>query len=190
MDRRQFLVRSAVVAGALPAWARAAGAAPPDRRLAELQKTIDGTVVGPSSALYPHARLVENTRFDSIRPRAVVFAESASDVAKTLHWAQKHGLHVVPRAGGHSYGGYSTTTGVILDVSRMSSVTVAASKKTGTVGAGAQLVDVYAALAAKGTTIPARSCPTVGAAGRVLGGGVGFASRKLGLTCDAPQRVK
>jgi len=190
MDRREFLLRggAALAAGALPAWARAAGAAP-DRRLAELQRGIDGTVVGPASAAYARARLSENTRFDGIRPRAVVFAESAGDVAKTLHWARKYGFHLVPRAGGHSYGGYSTTTGVVLDVSRMSAVTVGAGKRTAAIGAGAQLVDVYARLAAQGVTIPAGSCPTVGLAGLALGGGVGFASRKLGLTCDNVERV-
>ena len=52
------------------------------------------------------------------------------------------------------------------------------------IGAGAQLIDVYSELAAHGVTIPAGSCATVGVAGLALGGGVGFASRKLGLTCD------
>ena len=35
-----------------------------------------------------------------------------------------------------------------------------------------------------GATIPAGSCPTVGVGGLALGGGVGFASRKLGTTAD------
>jgi FAD/FMN-containing dehydrogenase len=53
-----------------------------------------------------------------------------------------------------------------------------------TVGAGARLIDVYAALWGHRLTIPAGSCPTVGIGGSTLGGGVGFASRKLGLTLD------
>jgi FAD/FMN-containing dehydrogenase len=53
-----------------------------------------------------------------------------------------------------------------------------------TIGAGARLIDVYGGLAPLGLTIPAGSCPTVGIAGLALGGGVGYAGRKLGLTCD------
>src|SRR3954469_80316 len=188
MDRREFLERSGRVAlaagvvGSLPALARIAAAAPPDRRLRELARSIHGTVVAPGSAAYDQARLLASTRFDAVHPHAIVYCTSALDVAKTLRWARKYSIHVVPRSGGHSYGGYSTTSGVVIDVSRMSAVSVRG--QTAVVGAGAQLIDVYSRLAAQGVTIPAGSCPTVGVAGLALGGGHGFASRKPGLTCD------
>jgi FAD/FMN-containing dehydrogenase len=73
---------------------------------------------------------------------------------------------------------------VVVDVSRISAIRVAADGKTAVVGAGAQLIDVYSELFAHGVTIPAGSCATVGVAGLTLGGGVGFTSRALGLTCD------
>ena len=101
----------------------------------------------------------------------------------TIRWARRHRVHLVPRSGGHSYGGYSTTSGVVLDVSRLSQVCVSGGRAV--VGAGALLVDVYAALAAHGRMIPAGTCPSVGIAGLTLGGGHGYASRKLGLACDA-----
>ena len=53
--------------------------------------------------------------------------------------------------------------GVVLDVGRLNQVT--ASAGTAVVGAGARLIDVYGGLAGHGVTIPAGSCPTVGAAG-------------------------
>jgi FAD/FMN-containing dehydrogenase len=43
---------------------------------------------------------------------------------------------------------------------------------------------VYSALAARGVTIPAGSCPSVGIAGHALGGGMGLAARQFGLTAD------
>jgi hypothetical protein len=43
---------------------------------------------------------------------------------------------------------------------------------------------VYAALAARGMAIPAGSCPSVGIAGHALGGGMGLAGRRFGLTAD------
>ena len=124
-----------------------------------------------------------DSRFDGTHPRAIVYCESAADVEKTVRSAQKHAIHVVARCGGHSYAGYSTTsTGVVVDVSRMHDVHLR--DGLATVGAGARLIDIYAPLAAHHRTIPAGSCPTVGIAGHALGGGVGFAGRKFGLTCD------
>jgi FAD/FMN-containing dehydrogenase len=58
------------------------------------------------------------------------------------------------------------------------------SQGTATIGAGAQLIDVYAGLAARGATLPAGSCPSVGIAGVTLGGGMGLAGRAFGLTAD------
>jgi hypothetical protein len=151
----------------------------------ELAREIRGSVVLPSSgAAYQQGKVSYNSRFDGAHPKAIVYAASAGDVQKTVRWAHKHGIRIVPRSGGHSYGGYSSTSaGVVLDVSRMKGVHV--SGGTATVGAGAHLIDVYAGLGPHGVTIPAGSCPTVGIAGLALGGGAGFAGRKLGLTTDS-----
>jgi hypothetical protein len=94
------------------------------------------------------------------------------------------------RSGGHSYGGYSTGTGLVVDVSRLDGVAVDAPGKTATVGAGARLIDVYNRLWQRRVTIPAGSCPSVGIAGLALGGGVGFASRAFGTTSDNLLRVR
>jgi hypothetical protein len=88
------------------------------------------------------------------------------------------------RSGGHSFAGYSTTSGLVLDVTRMNTVQVDAQAGTATIGAGARLIDVYAALAEHNLALPAGSCPSVGIAGLALGGGVGVLGRKFGLTCD------
>lgn len=77
-----------------------------------------------TSSGYERARLLYSPRFDSIRPQAVVLCETVADVAHTIRWARRHRIHLVPRSGGHSYGGYSTTTGVVLDVSRLNRVRV------------------------------------------------------------------
>ncbi len=89
------------------------------------------------------------------------------------------------RSGGHSYAGYSTLKdGLVLDLRKLSGISV--NRRTGiaTIGAGAQLLNVYAALANAGGTIPAGSCPSVGIGGHALGGGMGLAGRAFGLTLD------
>jgi hypothetical protein len=185
LTRRELLERggrAALGLTALPAIADAL-AAPPSGIFLELDRTLQGDVVVPSDAAYTHARVLYNTRFDGVHPRAVAFCESRQDVERTVRWARKHAVRIVPRSGGHSYGGYSTTSGVVVDVSRLNKVSLDARKRAA-VGAGTRLIDVYNKLWQSRLTVPAGTCPTVGIAGLALGGGIGFAARKFGLTCD------
>jgi hypothetical protein len=181
MNRRRLL-RTAAGAAAAPWWVARRRA---DPRLVELDRLLAGQVVYPGHGPYATAKQQYDPRFDGVRPLAVAFCVSARDVQRALAWAKRHRVLVAARSGGHSYAGYSNGNGrLVIDTSRLACVTVDAGSHTATVGAGARLIDVYAKLAARGLTIPAGSCPTVGIAGLALGGGVGYASRALGLTSD------
>src|SRR5207237_7246995 len=117
---------------------------------------------------------------DGVRPLAVVRCESVEDVRQTVLWARRQRVPIVARSGGHSYAGYSTTTGVVADLTPLNGIRLHPASGTAAMGAGCRLIDVYAALAARGVTIPAGSCPTVGSGGPAQGGGLGLASRRLG----------
>jgi FAD/FMN-containing dehydrogenase len=148
-----------------------------------LRLAIQGAVVLPSDTDYERARLLYNTRFDASRPVAIARCASAADVRECVLFARRHGLPLAVRSGGHSYEGWSSGPGLVIDLRRMSAVEVR--EGSALIGAGAQLIDVYAALAAKGVGIPAGSCPTVGISGLTLGGGLGVVTRAWGMTCDA-----
>ncbi|MGW6267978.1 FAD-binding oxidoreductase [Streptomyces sp. NPDC055060] len=160
----------------------AAASAPAN--LTALARDLDGTLVKPGEAKWAAARQLYNTRYDSLKPTAVAYVASPDDIRTTLAYARAHRVPVSIRNGGHSYGGWSSGTGrLVVDVSKLNKTR--ASGATATVGAGAKLIDVYRTLAAKGVTIPAGSCPTVGISGLTLGGGHGVVSRAYGLTCDS-----
>ncbi|MDH6628394.1 FAD/FMN-containing dehydrogenase [Streptomyces sp. LBL] len=151
---------------------------------AALARDLDGLLVRPGDADWPAARQLYNTRFDALKPAAVAYVANTDDIRTTLSYARAHSLHVAIRNGGHSYAGWSSGNNrLIIDVSKLNRVR--ASGTSAVVGAGAKLIDVYRALAAKGVTIPAGSCPTVGVSGLTLGGGHGVVSRAYGLTCDS-----
>ncbi len=76
------------------------------------------------------------------------------------------------------------------DVRRLSAIALAPDHRSVTVGAGVLAIDLITALAAHGLTVPTGSCPTVGISGLALGGGVGFAARAFGATCDNIQAVR
>jgi FAD/FMN-containing dehydrogenase len=184
MDRRTFVLGSLsfVLAGDAVAGARMRAA---DPRLRELARVVDGAVIGRTSPGYVRAHASFNERFDGVKPLAVLRAASAADVRRAILWARRHGIRIRARSGGHSYAGYSTVEdGLVLDLSAVDGIAVHKQIQSATIGAGALLIDVYARLAKAGGTIPAGSCPTVGVGGLALGGGIGFASRKLGTTAD------
>ena len=144
---------------------------------------LKGRLSMPGSPTYPVDLQLYDPVYDSIMPAGIAYCASASDVARSLAFGREHGLPLTARSGGHSYAGYSTTTGLVIDVSLMSQVVVTGN--VATIGAGAQLIDVYSGLAPQGVSIPAGSCPSVGVTGLALGGGIGVMGRLRGLTCDS-----
>ncbi|MER7673281.1 FAD-binding oxidoreductase [Kitasatospora sp. NPDC096128] len=149
---------------------------------AALAKDLGGTVIGPQDGRYQDASRLYQPQFDGLRPAGIVYPATAQDVSTCLAFARRHAVPVAVRSGGHSYAGWSSGSGMVLDVGSMAAV--GGSGGAATVGAGARLIDVYAGLAADGVTVPAGSCPSVGVAGLALGGGIGVTCRAYGLTCD------
>jgi FAD/FMN-containing dehydrogenase len=190
MSRREVLQAAGMGAAAalLSSWSAADASAtrplPAAPDWARLRSRLAGSLILPGEPGYEAARRSYNPLFDGRRPAAVVRCARPQDVQHCVQAAAASRLAIAARGGGHSYGGYSTPDhGLVVDLSGMAGVEVRPDG-TAEVGAGARLIDVYAALARAGRCLPAGSCPTVGIAGLTLGGGIGVLARKLGLTCD------
>ena len=152
--------------------------------LGRLEQRIEGKVLRPGSAAYKRAARLYDPRYDGMaHPIAVAQVQSAEDVAACVRWATEASTPLHVRAGGHSYGGWSSGPGLVVDLRGLDDVQVSGS--TATIGGGALLAPVYGGVAAHGMALAAGSCPTVGLSGLTLGGGVGVLSRAYGLTCDA-----
>ena len=147
-----------------------------------LARSLRGSLVRPGDPGYDAARVLYNTRFDSVLPQGVARCSSASDVRACVMFASQTGVPLAVRSGGHSYGGWSTGNGLVLDTGPMRSVQATGNRMI--VGAGARLIELYETLAAAQVGIGGGSCPTVGIAGLALGGGIGVLSRLWGLTSD------
>jgi FAD/FMN-containing dehydrogenase len=151
---------------------------------AALSRQLRGRLLRPGDAGYATAGLPYNRRYAGIRPGGVAMCADAADAATALLWARRNNVPFAARSGGHSYGGYCASRGLVISLARMNSVRVDGDAMTITVGAGARNRDLYAGLARTGVAAPSGRCPTVGISGLLLGGGFGFSSRHLGLTCD------
>jgi hypothetical protein len=126
-----------------------------------------------------------NQRFAATRPAAVLSAAHAGDIARAVEWARAESVPLRVRGGGHSYAGYSTSTGLVLDLRKLSGVRFDPDSGRVTVGGGTPMKALYAALRPHGVTFPLGNSDTVGIGGLTLGGGVTTISRAYGLTCDA-----
>jgi len=161
---------------------------PPD--WAALARGLSGSLLRPGQGGYDGARQLFDPRHDAIRPAAVAVVRTPADVAECVRFAARYRVPVTARSGGHSYAGWSTGPGLVVNLSRLSTVDISGAAGAGVsggaavVGAGTKLIDVYARLAARGLGVPGGSCPTVGISGLTLGGGIGVVARAFGLTCD------
>jgi hypothetical protein len=149
-----------------------------------LASSLQGTLVQPSSPSYGVDRLLYNSKFVDLHPRAIAYCQSAEDVARSIAFATAHDVPFAARSGGHSYAAYSNSSGLVIDVSRLAAIAVDTSANIARVGAGAALIDVYNTIGSHDRLLPGGSCPTVGIAGLALGGGIGVFARRYGMTCD------
>ena len=185
MKRRDFVLGSL----ATP-WLAACASHNGSAKWSGLQSRLDGGLLLPEDAAFENNRKLFNTRFDHIRPSAVACCRTTRDVVACVDFSRRSNIPIHLRSGGHSYAGWSTGPGLVIDVSHMNQVSVDARTKIATIGAGAKLIDVYDGLAAHGRALPGGSCPTVGIAGLTLGGGISMLGRAYGLTCDNLRQVE
>jgi FAD/FMN-containing dehydrogenase len=188
ISRQTFLrgAAGALAAGTVFGSARAA-AEPVASGWDALSSSIGGQLILPDNAQFGSAKQVFNTIFNANAPAAVVTPTSAADVQKAMSFATSHNLKVAPRSGGHSYIGASTANGaLVFDLRQLpGGITYDAASGRVTAPPATHLWDLHQTLAGSGRGIPTGICPTVGAAGHALGGGLGAQSRHAGLLSDA-----
>ena len=104
--------------------------------LLDLRGRIAGDVVLPGDPTWDTARQAWNLAVDQ-RPVAVVYPESADDVAATVGLAAEHGFRIAFNAGGHNAGPIDwTEPTVLLKTERMTGIQIDAEARRARVEAG------------------------------------------------------
>lgn len=151
--------------------------------LVSLLERMTGHVVVPGMAAYDADRMLSNPVFDYY-PVAIAFCESDTDVALVLRFVQARQMAFEVRSGGHCTAGFSSGTGMLLDVSGLNSCTVDSVAQTATAQCGCNFLKLYTTLLPYGLHVPAGECEEVCVGGFVQGGGYGFTSVTYGMNCD------
>jgi FAD/FMN-containing dehydrogenase len=193
MKRRDFLQASSVFSANLIVGssllsirnAEATTSLPIAALKAELDPKKDLVLISGSGAPNKFDYNASYSKRKQVTPQVRVVASSAQAVGQTICWATGNGVRFAVRSGGHSYEGFSQNADLVIDVRGMAAIQLAADRKSVSIGAGASLGAVYAALEPSHLAIPAGSCFPVGVAGHSLGGGFGLLGRPFGLACDS-----
>ena len=145
---------------------------------------LTGHVIRPNDADYDQARSIYNGMIDK-HPAYIVQCRSNQDVVNAVHFAREQGLEVSIRSGGHNGAGLAMVNdGLVIDLSDMKGVLVDPESMTARVEPGNMLKEIDAITHEYGLTLPSGIFGTTGIGGITLGGGLGYLSRKCGLTID------
>ena len=146
-----------------------------------LRVALTGDVIAEGEAEWDGARQAWNLTADQ-RPPLVVLAESTQDIATTVRFAAANGLRVAPQSTGHGASSMGELAGtILLKTSRLRDVVVDPAARIATVEAGALWSDVVAPAAEHGLVGLHGMSGSVGVAGYVLGGGIGWLTRRHGF---------
>jgi FAD/FMN-containing dehydrogenase len=152
--------------------------------IANFKASLRGNLLEPNDPGYEPARHVYNRMIDR-RPRLIARCADVADVVAAVKFGRDEKLLVAIRGGGHNACGLGVCDdGLVIDLSPMNYVHVDPKKKTVLVGGGALWRDVDHATHLFGLAVPSGIISTTGVAGLTLGGGLGYLTRRYGLTID------
>ena len=149
-----------------------------------LATALRGELIMPGDPGYDEARAVYNAMIDK-RPAAIARCRDVADVITCVRFGREHDIAIAVRGGGHNAAGLGVSDdALVIDFSQLRSTTVNPEDHTVRADAGCTWADVDHATVKFGMATPSGFLGSTGVAGLTLGGGIGYLSRRFGLTVD------
>src|SRR3954447_21019232 len=162
----------------------ATGAATIAEVVEKLTPLVLGDIITADDPEYDAVRAVYNAMIDR-RPAVIVRCRDAADVVACVKIGTEVGMEIAVRGGGHNAGGLGVwDDALVIDLGAMRSVTVDPAAGTVRVDGGCTWGDVDHATVGFGLATPSGFIASTGVAGLTLGGGVGYLTRRYGMTVD------
>ncbi len=145
---------------------------------------LRGQLIQPDDIHYDEARRVYNAMIDKY-PALIVRCADVADVISCVNFGRDNHLTIAVRGGSHNGPGFGTCDdGLVIDLSHLRGVRVDPVNRTVRVEGGCVWGDVDQATHPFGLAVPSGVIASTGVGGLTLGGGMGYLSRKFGLTID------
>ncbi len=153
-------------------------------KVEELRNSLRGELILEGDVNYEDSRKIYNAMI-SKKPAMIAKCVDVADVVTAVNFGRENNILTAVRGGGHNGGGLGLCDeGLVIDLSLLKNVRVDTSNNTVRVGGGNLWGEVDHATHVYGLVVPAGVISTTGVGGLTLGGGVGYLSRKFGLTID------
>jgi len=150
-----------------------------------LRSRVAGRVVVPSDADYDEIKTVFVDPRES-RPAAIVRVQDAKDAASVVTFAAETGAELAIRSGGHSGAGHSTVDGgIVIDLRDMKGIDIDVGSRTAWAEAGLTAGEYTSTAHEHGLATGFGDTGSVGLGGITTGGGIGYLTRKHGMTIDS-----
>jgi FAD/FMN-containing dehydrogenase len=147
-------------------------------------------LIPPADGRYDGARRIWNASVDR-RPALIARCATERDVALAIAVARERDLPLAVRSGGHSIPGLSVCDGgIVVDLAPMRYARVTPGDRRMVAGGGALLEDLARAGQDFGLAVPAGHISHTGIGGITTGGGIGWLSRRFGLTIDSLESAR
>ena len=162
----------------------------PEAPLGMLEARLAGDVVLPADERFASARLPWNLSVEQ-RPVGIAYPETADDMQAIVRFAAEHGLRVAFNGGGHNAGPITWDDAALLvKTERMRGIAVDQAARRARIEAGVLADELAVAAGEHGLAYLAGTSPDVGVVGYMLGGGIGWMVRKLGLATNSVTAVE
>jgi FAD/FMN-containing dehydrogenase len=156
----------------------------PADALKDFRQLHRGDLIGPDDARYEEARRVWNAMVDR-RPAVIARPRGAADVIACVQFAQKQGVPLAIRGGGHNVAGRSVCDGgLVIDFADMKAIRVDPVARTARAEPGLRWTEFDRETQAFGLATTGGTIGDTGIAGLTLGGGFGWLEGKFGMTVD------
>ncbi len=145
---------------------------------------VRGQIILPGDAGYKEECRLYNAMIQK-HPGMIIKCMDVADVISAVNFGRENNLLVAVRGGGHNGGGLgSCDDGMVISLSGIKYVRVDTATKTVRVGGGNTWGEIDHATHPFGLAIPGGIISTTGVGGLTLGGGIGYLTRKYGLSID------
>ncbi len=151
---------------------------------------MSSELLSPGAPAYDENRGAFNLLLDQ-QPAAIALPASAAEVSEAIASARSRGLRVAAQRTGHGADPLgSLEQALLVRTAGLTAVEIDAAARSARVGAGAVWGDVVPSASEQGLVALHGSTGTVGVAGYMLGGGLGWYSRKHGLGCNSVTAIE
>jgi FAD/FMN-containing dehydrogenase len=153
-----------------------------------LRSALSGELFCREEAGYFEAKFAWNVTIDQ-QPDIVVVPANTQDVQTAVRFAAEHQMPIAVQATGHGQP-RSIEGGMLINTSKLNSVSIDAGRRLARMGGGAVWNDVIPLAYEAGLAPLSGSSPNVGVVGYTLGGGFGLMARTYGLAIDSVRQVE